>query len=241
MKIAVYVEGQTELIFVREFLRKWFDYDPSQVGFRCYELRSIEPGYPTEYSFGDENAVRFYTIVNVGCDTRVLSKALDNAPKYQNLGYDRMVVLRDMYSDEYKKLLAGHVIDSALNARFMTGARKTISNKGFDGFIHSHFAIMEVEAWFLGMGWYFEKEHSSLTQDNLLSELDFNLGDDPEEKEFHPAARLKKIYNHIGKDYDKHAHEVNSIMSKIEKGDFEMLLALGKCESFRRFKENLTL
>lgn len=66
----------------------------------------------------------------------------------ETLPYDRMVVLRDMYSDEYKKLQAGHVIDSALNARFMTGAWKSISNKGFDGFIHNHFAIMEVEAWF---------------------------------------------------------------------------------------------
>ena len=27
-KVAVYVEGQTEYIFVREFLQKWYQYDP---------------------------------------------------------------------------------------------------------------------------------------------------------------------------------------------------------------------
>ena len=34
-KLAVFVEGQTELIFVREFLKKWYNYDANVVGFDC--------------------------------------------------------------------------------------------------------------------------------------------------------------------------------------------------------------
>ena len=37
--IAVFVEGQTELVFAREFLLKWFEYDANQVGVDCYSLK----------------------------------------------------------------------------------------------------------------------------------------------------------------------------------------------------------
>lgn len=58
---------------------------------------------------------------------------------------------------------------------------------------------------------------------------------DPEEQEYHPAQRLKKKYNYVEKSYDKHAHEVNSIMSNLDKSDFELLLELEKCASFNSF------
>jgi hypothetical protein len=35
-KVAVFVEGQTELVFVRELLAKWFGYDADVIGFECY-------------------------------------------------------------------------------------------------------------------------------------------------------------------------------------------------------------
>ncbi|MDE5806478.1 MAG: hypothetical protein K2H76_00040, partial [Muribaculaceae bacterium] len=131
-------------------------------------------------------------------------------------------------------------IDSALSNRFIKGSNASISEKGFAGFVFCHFAIMEVEAWILGMGWYLAKHDASLTQSFLFSELDFDLEKDPEITEYHPARRLKEIYRLIGLDYDKHAGEVNSIMSKLEKSDFELLLELNKCPSFKVFKENLT-
>lgn len=240
MKIAVYVEGQTELIFVREFLLKWYDYNISRVGIRCFELRDVEPGHQTEYPFGDKNAERFYTIVNVGCDTRVLSKALDNASLCRNCGYDKVIALRDMYSDNYKSVQPNRAIDPAINARFITRAQKTISEKGFDDYVFCHFAIMEVEAWLLGMGWFLESIHPSLTKQSLSKHLNFNLDNDPETTEYHPETCLKKICKYVGSDYDKHAHEVNAIMSHISKADFEKLLTLDKCDSFKKFKENLT-
>ena len=41
-KVAVFVEGQTELVFVRELLAKWYDYDSKKIGFSCYNLLSNE-------------------------------------------------------------------------------------------------------------------------------------------------------------------------------------------------------
>ena len=239
MKIALYVEGQTEIIFVREFLRKWYDYDANKIGFECLELRNAAP-FETAYSMGDKHSERFYTIVNVGCDTRALSKALENASEHRNRGYNKVIVLRDMYSEDYKKFQHDRKVDQLLNTRFIQGALQAINQRGFENYVHCHFAIMEIEAWLLGMGWYLSKHDPLLTQDYILSELEFDLDKDPESIEFHPAGRLKGIYGLAGKNYDKHAHEVNAIMSHIEKRDFEFLLELEKCESFKNFITTLT-
>lgn len=244
MKIAVYVEGQTELIFVRELLLKWHDYNSSLIGFRCYNLRNADaPGHPTDYSFGNFQSTNFYEIVNVGTDTSVLSMAIKNAPRYKNVGYDRIVALRDMFSDKYHaesyKLSGSRIIHPELNDLFINGAEKSIAEKGCDRFVRINFAIMEVEAWLLGMAWYLEKEDHILTQEFLLNTHNIDIDNDPETNSYHPADELKKIYRSIGKDYDKHNGDVCSIMSKLDKADFEMLFTLPKCDSFNRFLLNL--
>lgn len=238
MKVAVYVEGQTELIFVREFLLKWFEYDSSEIGFECYELRNSDPN-ETEYRFGSRESKRFYTIVNVGCDARALSKALDTAPRHRNQGYDKVVVLRDMYSDQYKSVNPARTVSRRLNMMFIEGAQKSIDSKDLKNYVYCQFAIMETEAWLLGMGWYLEKTDSSLTQINLKKKLKYDMDSDPETTVYHPAQRLKEIYRSVNKDYDKHSQEVNSIMSHLDKQDFELLLELDRCESFNRFVTRL--
>lgn len=244
MKIAVYVEGQTELIFVRELLKMWYNYNQSEIGFRCYNLRNAEaPGFPAEYGYGSEQSANFYEIINVGTDTSVLSVAIKNGHRHQNLGYSHVVALRDMFSDNYHKevhkLRGARMIHPPLNERFITGAEKSIEQKGFSGYIHINFAIMEVECWLLGMGWYLEKEDPNLTQEYLLVSHGLDLDADQETTIYHPAGQLKEIYRTIGKNYDKHSGDVCSIMAKLEKTDFEMLLDLPKCKSFNQFISNL--
>lgn len=236
MKIALYVEGQTELIFVREFLLKWYEHNASILGFKCYELRSGNLNN-TPFSYGNRDSERYYIIVNAGGDTAALSKALNNAENHRNQGFDRVLVLRDMYSERYRS--ESTVIDSTINDRFIARAKRDINENGFRGFVHCHFAIMEIEAWFLGMGWYLEKIHPSLTEDKLLNELHFDLDTDPEITIYHPAQRLADIYSHVNEVYDKHRHDVNSIMSHLNKTDFEMLLEFDKCISFNSFVYNL--
>ena len=38
MKYAVYVEGQSEMLFVADVLQKYSNYDPAKVGFKCINL-----------------------------------------------------------------------------------------------------------------------------------------------------------------------------------------------------------
>ena len=99
---------------------------------------------------------------------------------------------------------------------------------------------MEVEAWILGMGWFFEKLNPILTAKYIYESINLNIDRDPEVTEYHPANRLNDIYSLIGKTYGKHKDEVDTIMSCLYRQDFIDLLESDKCNSFREFKQSLT-
>lgn len=236
-KTVIFVEGVTELVFVREFIDKWFCYDSSRYGFRCLALRSESSGmhdvdYMKRQTGGDEN---YYEIINVGCDERVLSKMIESAPRYINLGFSKIIGLRDMYSDNYKKVSRNFEISESVIARFRAMATDMIDERGYSSVMSLHFAIMEVEAWLLGMGWFLNRLDSRWSQDYLKENnlLDWTV--DVEKHVFHPAVALKRIFQDGNKDYGKHELEINRIMGQVCRQDFERLLESGNCRSFAEF------
>ena len=70
-KVAVFVEGQAELILVRELLIKMYNYQ--NVGINCYNLICDNLQY-THILMETKTAQNYYMIVNVGNDNSVLSK-----------------------------------------------------------------------------------------------------------------------------------------------------------------------
>ena len=88
-KVAVFVEGQSEYIFVRDFLCGWYNYDSSLLGIECFSLRS-DRFHSVPYPFGDRESYNYYQIVNVGNDRSVLSKM-----QTMNCSY------RDRYKQNY--------------------------------------------------------------------------------------------------------------------------------------------
>ena len=57
-KIALFVEGQGELIFLREFLFRWYQFDTNRVGVTCYSLQA-QRFNPVPYPIGDEQSKIF--------------------------------------------------------------------------------------------------------------------------------------------------------------------------------------
>lgn len=45
-KIAVFVEGQTEYIFVRDFLCAWYEFDAKKLGLECYQFNGNKGKLP---------------------------------------------------------------------------------------------------------------------------------------------------------------------------------------------------
>lgn len=222
-KVAVYVEGQTEYIFVREFLQKWYQYDPTQLSFNCNRLRS-DKSFNVPFQFtGTLDCENYFDITDVGNDCSVIGKILRNEKFLEASGFELVIGLRDMYSKDYRKAnVNSSSINPKLNEKFIAGASEALQLKKTDLRIRPHFAIMEVEAWILAM----------------LE--DFPSDQDPETQLYHPAEELKRICIKNGSDYDKHENEVCALMDRLEKKHFEHLLYSGRCASFRSFVETIT-
>lgn len=238
IKTAVFVEGLAELIIVRDFLYKWHDYNQDIIGFRCVSLRNKTNYHTVPYEVGGDNSELFFSIINVGNDNSVLSVMLSNAGNYLNLGYSRIIGLRDMYSDRYHSI-TGRRIDASVSQQFIDSDRKTIASKGYDGVMEAHYAIMEVEAWILGMNWIFSRIHGSLTVEAISSGGLMDCGADPETTIYHPARTLGEILRTVGMTYGKHADETERISGNINKEDYARLMGSGHCASFGNFATDL--
>lgn len=233
-KTAILVEGLTEQVFVREFLYMWYDYDATRLSVSCYKLLS-DQYVEAPYNIGTRESEHFYQIINVGNDNTVLKTMIRQAQYYQNLGFQRVVGLRDMYSDQYKRLAEGSHIDETLNERFISGVQLEIARQNWASLLHMQFAIMEVEAWLLGMENLFSRINPTLTVERVHQDLGVGLNSDPEPQYFHPAAILKKVLALGGVNYDKHESDISSIMGLLTKADFISLLESDKCSSFKKF------
>ena len=237
-RLAVFVEGQTELVFVREFLKQWYGYDTSVIGFACYNLQNNE-FRDAAYQYGSEDSENYFMIVNVGNDNSVLSSIIGRLKFLRNKGFQLVVGLRDMYSSQYIKDARKHEIVDEVSQRHVESVKEVLRDLEGGVFVDFHFAIMEVEAWFMGMDDFMERLDGRLTRDFVSQNLNISLDDDPEKTIFHPAAELGKIYALVGKQYDKHKSDISSIMSLLTNDDYLRLIHSGKCNTFKMFAESL--
>lgn len=222
-KVALFVEGLAEQVFVRDFLIKWYDWDINKVGLACYKLHAGNE-YEPPYQHGTVDSENYFQIFNVGNDSSVLSVMLDRADRLHNAGYSLVVGLRDMFSKVYHQKTFQknneRIIDPELNERFIQSAKEEIEASSKPLELQMHYAIMEVEAWLLGMPKFMEH----------LQDIN-----DPETDTYHPAEKLKELMEAMGSGYDKHSKDVESIIGNLDKKDYLTLYESGRCQSFRKF------
>lgn len=230
------MEGQGELIFVRNILAHLFDDIPHS--YECFKLQS-ESLEEVPYNVPNPNAQVHFKLINVQNDNKVLSAIKEREEKLLLQGYDRIIGLRDMYSLKYKKMAAG-AIDKNICTQFVDGASRTISAMSQPDRVSVHFSVMEVEAWWMSMYDLFEKIHECLTEDNINSELGYKLSEiDVEDKFFHPAAELTKILAIADIEYKKSLGNVELITSSIDILDICTAFENDRCSSFKEFCEDL--
>lgn len=240
MKTAIFVEGQTELVFVREYLLKKFDYQ--NIHIECYTLFTDSNFHRTEYAFPNENAIYYFQIINVGNDNAVATRILNREKYLWNSGFSRIIGLRDMYSKAYRELVKEvGKIDADLNEEFKKNTKEQITKKAEKpNQIYFTFAIMEVESWVLGFYQCFEKINPMLTVEYIQQHLGFDLETvNPETTFFHPAKTMEQIYELANETYKKNKGNIESIMASLHKDDFEHLKNSNKCASFSEFADLL--
>lgn len=235
MKTAIFVEGQTELILVREMLLRLCEY--TNVAIECFTLFANNRLHTTEYEFPNSEANYSFHIINVGNDNAVLSRLLKREQSLWNAGFDIIIGLRDMYSKAYRELAKDSKIHAELNQEFIQTHRETIDNKAQQpDKIFFSFAIMEAEAWMLGVPEAFGRMDGKLTLENIEEKVKFNLKDtDPETTFFHPANEIKAIFELAERNYNKSKGDSYAMVSNINKEDYEALNENEKCASFSTF------
>lgn len=235
--VVVFTEGKSELIFIRHLLTQIIGYQ--DLSFDCLELHS-DSERPASWQFRNPNALVYYLIINVGTDEKVLSEIEARSQKYIARGFE-IIGIRDMYCELYQKRLrqihqAENVINDDVNSFFIQKSQERIQGLENADKIHFFFAIMEIEAWFLAIYWNLERIHHSLSAENIRNQLGFELEViDPETTFFRPAAKLKQILLLANRNYDKHEHEVESIVSSITLDDITQAINSNRCRSLRAF------
>ncbi|MDU9047629.1 MAG: DUF4276 family protein [Candidatus Electrothrix sp. Rat3] len=235
-KIAIFVEGQSEQIFVRNIL--YHISGNVSFSFECIKIHGgIDRNVP--YAVRNHDSQIFFLIINVENDSKVLSFIKEREKALFEKGYNRIIGLRDMYSLEYRKR-SKDKIDLNINENFIKAHDKIICSMSSPENINFFFSIMEFEAWLLGMHTIFEKIDDRLSVELIQRKLDILLDQvDPETAFFHPAAVLDKIFNLVDMSYNKKYDDLESITSKIELDDIAKLVNSGGCLSFASFYKNI--
>lgn len=229
-KVAIFTEGQGELIFVRQLLIQTVGYN--DLSFECIELHS-DSFHDVPYRYSSNDPIVHYQIVDVGNDERVMSIIAERQERLVRMGYE-IVGLRDMYSAAYKKR-SNHIDHNVTNS-FIESAQNTIQKMVNADKIHFFFEIMEFESWLLSMYNLFGKMNPILTCDYIRENLGFDLRTiNPETQLFHPAVEFGDILRLIGEEYTKSFGQMESILSHLNTEDLNNAIENRRCNSFAIF------
>lgn len=206
-KIAFFVEGQTEQIFVSRLVKEILGYSNVSIlmkkisGGSNIPKRSSMQAYKTSKNFS-----YLVLIYDCGADNRVKSEILDNIESLRENEYSYIIGLRDLYPmnlDELGLLEKGQ--------EFLP-ARMKIYKPYFDIVI----AVREIETWFLAETDHFQKVDQRLSGEFIEQHLGFNPYKIDPILRTHPAEDLDKIYKLVGKSYNKKYWQIEKIVNKLD-------------------------
>lgn len=221
--LAIFLEGQTELVFVECLLFKMLGYQhlrielQEQYGGRYYNLgvRGAPP----------ENTYHKILLVNCTCDGKVLPAIEERANKLQTAGYDLILGLRDIYPrpsrelDEIYKETADRLVSMPLTCKIVI-------------------AVREIEAWFIADTEHFVRYNSLLTPAFIQQKIGIDVAQQDVEQISHPAKLLNQIYSLVGGTYDKKLKEAHRVVS-ILNYDYLYLEAPDSVTALKKFVDEL--
>jgi hypothetical protein len=205
-KVAIFVEGQTEQVFVDELVRHIFGnakVDIEKLQFsgkegmrRIRTIRSVDAGSSVKYLF------RIYDCHGGGENSTVKSDILEQFPRLKIESFSYIIGIRDVYPlpDSIK-------LQTALNRNLPVEPAIPIT---------IFLAVREIEAWFLAEENHYRLIEGSLTVPHVNSIVGIDITKDSTEAIDHPSLLLKQIYQSVGKNYNKKKREVERIVYNLD-------------------------
>ena len=233
-RIAIFVEGQSALIFVRQML--FLLIDNSKLSFECWEWHKYELRLCLKFNhYHSPDPDIHFTIIDSRNDEGVLTALKERERGLLERGFEKIIGLRDMYSENYHKRAGSNINDQVTNA-FINEWERVIQEMSDPSKIKIHVSIMELEAWFLGMYSIFERINDKLSVDYILDKLGFDLRSvDPQKEFFHPKVKLVQVLDLVNLKYDTSRDHIEKICNQIKPEDFNEAFERGRCSNFKDF------
>jgi hypothetical protein len=202
-KLAIFVEGQTERIFVEKMLIEVAGRNNIVLreektfrkirGRRTFQIIKNEANNPQK---------KYYVLIrDSSSDSTVKSDIIDNCERLTNSGYSKIIGLRDVYPYyDIKKLRKN--LAYGLPTKYAP--------------ISIHLSVMEIEAWFIAETSHFSKIHPGLTLENIKKNLSYDLINENIEEIPHPAYALNRIYKIGNRSYNKSKRTVKRTVNAID-------------------------
>lgn len=213
IRIAFFVEGQTEKIFIEKFLEQYLSYQD-------IKIKSFKPKNRSSYfhiikATGEEDydEIKYYFLIfdaGGGGKDRMATKVSEEAKHLlENGDYKKIFGICDLHERnevrEDKNKALKHMYDRIQKEWTSINLIQII------------LAVMDIEAWFLADHSLFSKVDPRLTPEYIKQKLGKDLiKEDPEKDYNKPAELIKDIYRLVDKIYDKHEGDSYKIVHRID-------------------------
>jgi len=205
-KVAIFVEGQTEAIFISEMIKQLFDENKTDIVItksqRKHERITIDL-----YTTTNKNEY-YFLISDCGNDEMVKSKIRDNYDQLLKAGFIYIIGLQDLYNPQRKKK---GIDDSKYRLSINIDLRQIIPTK-------IYLAIQETEAWFIAEETHYQRISQTLTINIVNSIAGIDIQKDDTEVIPHPTVILDRIYQAGGRKngYSKNEYIVKDVVCKLD-------------------------
>ena len=205
-KLAVFVEGQTEQLFVEKLIREITSANDIEI-----VKSKLTGGGRNALSFirlwtSSSSSEREYFILIIDCsgDTTVKSYVRDNYENLVSNGYSSIIAIRDVYP-QFK-----HEEIGRLRSGLMYGMKTNPIRVAFV------LGVMEIETWFICEYTHFIQLDSSLTVDHIKTNLGFDPSVDDMQLLPIPSIDLDNIYRLVEKRYKKDYSHIMRLLNRLD-------------------------
>ena len=205
-KVALFVEGQTERIFISELLNQLFSEHKKVI--KTQQMGELYGAVSIKSITTDETKDYYIVVYDCGTDDKVRSYIEDNHQKLYDAEFNYIIGLQDFFNPQRKK--TGMTVQQL----------KKGLNRDLDQVIPTEIflAVQEIEAWFIAEDKHYEAIIPGFSFDKINAIAGINVQTDDSEKIPHPTVVLDRIYKAGGRTsgYSKHEYVVKDIVTRLD-------------------------
>ena len=206
-KIAFFVEGQTEQIFVNRLVKEILGYNDVTIIQKKISGGTNAPKKETLKGYSISRKSKYTVLIyDCGSDNRVKSEILENVISLRESGYSSIIGIRDLYPlpmEDLPRLEKG--------LKFLPYEFRSLQDPY--GMV---VVVQEVETWFLAEASHFQKVDKRLTGRFIKKRLGFDPYVTNSVSREHPSDDLNRIYKLVGKSYTKKYWQVDKLVKRLD-------------------------